>query len=200
MAARITLSRAKAFRGSPAFIPIASLRPSLHHARHLPRARSSPCAFRCLSTIPQPEQQEEPTALPGELFSTEALVSGDASGGALGAAVAHADAVTLPAGVDLNLYTLVTSPASFVMATCDAIQSASGMPWWLTISAYAVGVRMLFFPMLLGQKRSARRMRNAKPELSTLQERITQLKNDPRATPEQISETGQKLRVSEGGM
>ena len=148
----------------------------------------------------------EGEALPGELFFKEGsgveamddMAAAEGSGLMEKGAdiVAAVDTVTLPAGADMNLYTLVTSPANFVMATCDTIHNVTGLPWYVSIAAYAIALRTLFFPMLVGQKRSARRMRNAKPELSVLQDRIQQLKDDPRATPEQISETGQKMRVS----
>eukprot|EP00616_Rhizochromulina_sp_CCMP1243_P016808 CAMPEP_0118970136 /NCGR_PEP_ID=MMETSP1173-20130426/7097_1 /TAXON_ID=1034831 /ORGANISM="Rhizochromulina marina cf, Strain CCMP1243" /LENGTH=361 /DNA_ID=CAMNT_0006919455 /DNA_START=15 /DNA_END=1100 /DNA_ORIENTATION=+ len=107
----------------------------------------------------------------GEVLDVQAIAAGAGDSAAGGAAAA------VDAAAQLGYW-----PSHMVMQGIDLIHTTSGMPFWMTIMAVTISLRVAMLPVLLSTIKNARRMTQLKPELEIISERI---KADPKSNDPQ---------------
>lgn len=78
-------------------------------------------------------------------------------------------------------------PPDFFAHIMEMVHHYSGMPWWMTISAVTVGLRLAMFPLYLKSSNATAKMTRIKPELNKLMKEY-QLSDDPAAAQMAMTE------------
>lgn len=71
-------------------------------------------------------------------------------------------------------------PTAFIQYVIDGVHVSSGLPWWASIVATTVAIRILVLPIMIYQMKATARLTLLRPELEKLTNRIKESGYDPK--------------------
>ncbi|CAM6095028.1 unnamed protein product [Calypogeia fissa] len=71
-------------------------------------------------------------------------------------------------------------PTAFIQYVIDGVHASTGLPWWASIVATTVAIRILVLPVMIYQMKSTARLTLLRPELEKLTNRIKESNYDPK--------------------
>lgn len=148
-------------------------------ANVFPRASNGPLR-RSFSSVPVRAEGAQ-IAVDRELLdSPQAALSGVSE--------AESAVVSLPSSDSMSEVAAAVAdcsyPTAFLQHVIDGIHMSTGLPWWLSIVATTVAIRVLVLPLMVHQMKSTARLTLVRPELEKLTNRIKESGYDSKVVDE----------------